>query len=320
MGWFWLQGLSWTRERRRGFASAFFPCPSGKVEYHIVVKIGGLFAKRRSFAQGQAGISCGVARRYLPGRPGAFTLIELLVATAVFMILVVVLTSVANQAASVWSRNESRSDAREAARAAMARMESEMRQAVLPLDADSQTSLQFVVNPAGINSQFKNRDAIFWQAPVATTTGGGDLAIVGYFVRRSGNTSTLCRLLVNPDDPDYAVGSETWVSDALLDAKAPGTNLQGVFLENVLGMWVTAYSDATTPYAADYDSRTAHQFPARVEISLALLDRVGAKRIAGGIALPNPNSSPGVASFLTGLPDALREHVSSVTINVSFSR
>ena len=250
-----------------------------------------------------------------------FTLIELLVATAVFMLLVVVLASMANQTAAMWRRNENKSAVREAARAALSRMESEMRQAVMPLVKTNPASLQFVVNPGTVSSSFQNRDAVFWQAPLATSTNGGNLAIVGYFVRRNGNSSTLCRLLVNPDDPDYR-RSATWVDDALLDSKAPGTqaaDFQGLFLENVLGMWVMAYS-ANNTAMPDYDSRAQHQLPARVEVSLAILDPTGAKRIAdGGASLPALGSATSAASFLGGLTNnpALLDHVFPVTISIN---
>lgn len=322
MGWFWLQGLSWTRERRRGFASAFFPCLSGKVEYHIVVRIGGLLAKRRCFGLGRVGIPCGVVRRFLPGRPGAFTLMELMVATAVFMTLVVVLASISNEAASIWSRNESKSDVREAARAAIGRIATEMKQARLPVYQGDQTSLQFVVNPAHLS--VPHGDSVFWQAPIATSGTAGDLAVVGYFLRRDAdaNTSRLCRLLVNPDDPDYTLhdGTGTWLTDDLLNRKAPGSeagNLQGVFLENVLGMWVTAYQDATTPYPAGFDSRVEGRLPERVEISLAILGKQGADRAT---TLPDASTSANPAAFLNGLPDLLKPHVQTVTINVTFPR
>lgn len=265
------------------------------------------------------------AARIPPGRGRAwvrgFTLIELLVATAVFMLLVVVLASMANQTAAMWRRNENKSTVREAARAALSRMEGEMRQAVMPLVKTNPASLQFVVNPGTVSSSFNNRDAVFWQAPIATSSNGADLAIVGYFVRRDGTSSTLCRLLVNPDDPDYS-RSATWLSDALLNSKAPGTaasGYQGLFLENVLGMWVTAYSANNTPMS-DYDSRVEHQLPARVEVSLALLDPTGAKRIAdGGASLPNLGSATNAASFLSGLTNnpALLDHVFPVTISIN---
>jgi len=253
---------------------------------------------------------------------GAFTLIELLVATAVFMVLVLVLASISNQAVSTWSRSENKSDLREAARAAINVMGSELRQAVLPVSRGEQNGPQFVINPASVSDAFKNRDAVFWQAPIATSRSRGDLAVGGNFVRREGNLWKLCRLFVNPDDAEYALrGTGPWVDDGLLNSKAPGTeasNLQGVFLENVPGMWVKAYSDAVTPYAS-YDSRLAQRLPSRVEVSLALLDKAGAERVASGqVVLPEARNCADLATFLNQLPEAIRGNVQSVTVNVSF--
>lgn len=265
---------------------------------------------------------CGYALRFWRG--WGFTLIELLVATAVFMMLVVVLASLSSQALSVWSRNEQKSDLRESARTAMSLIGSELRQAVLPVNRGDTNGLQLVVNPSGVTAT--NRDSIFWQAPVATSRSKGDLAIVGYFIRKVDNVSKLCRLFVNPDDPDYAVykAPNAWVNDALLNAKAPAdeaSNLQGVCLENVSGMWVTVYSNAVAAYPANFDSRVERKLPARVEISLALLDKIGAKRVAGGVSLPAAGSYSNAASFMTStdIPASIRPHMEIVTINVPFA-
>ncbi len=275
------------------------------------------------------------SRGGLSSAPGAsgFTLIEVLVATSVFMMLILVLASVLNQALGLWSRNENKSDLRESGRTAINLIGSELRQAALPVDrVDDATyraaekNLQMVINPATIGDQYKNHDAIFWQAPIATSHSKGDLAIVGYFIRKVGNVSKLCRFFINPDDPDYAVYDDTkpWVSDDLLDKKAPAdeaSNLQGVFLENVPGMWVTAYQDATTAYPVSpaYDSRVAGKLPSRVEISLALLDSIGAQRVANGqVTLPDGDDKKDLVTFLGKLPVNMRAHVQTVTINVSF--
>lgn len=247
-------------------------------------------------------------------------MLELMVSTAIFMLLVVVLASISNQALKTWSQNENKSDLREKARNALDLMGRELRQATLPVDRSDLLSLQFVVNPS-ISSTVKNRDAIFWQAPIATSRSKGDLAVVGYFVRRgAGEVGTLCRLFINPDDSDYAPSAG--VTDALLNSEAPAdepNNFKGLFLENVPGMWVTAYSDATTPYAADYNSRVEQKFPKRVEITLALMDKKGALLVTAGAAtLPSTTSSSTAAAYIDTLEDSLRPHVEAVTINVEF--
>ncbi len=253
-----------------------------------------------------------------------FTILELLVATAVFLILVVVLASISNQAASVWSRNENKSDLREAARAAVSRMGAEMKQATLPIYKADQAGLQFVINPTNVTTNTAyGSNSVFWQAPIATSQTQGDLAIVGYFIRRGTDNgrpfSRLCRLFVNPDNSTYDIYNSdgTWLSDGLLNAKAPGTeasDFQGVFLDNVLGMWVTAYSASGTPYAP-YDSRVAQILPARVEISLVILDKIAADRAA---SLPDATGSADAAIFVAKLPQEFKPHVQTVSINVTF--
>jgi hypothetical protein len=254
-----------------------------------------------------------------------------MVATAVFVVLVLVLAMIAHQAVGTWSRNENKSELRESARTAINFLGSELRQAVMPIYRDDQAGLQFVVNPPGVSDTFKNRDSIFWQAPIATSRTKGDLAIVGYFVRKQGNVFKLCRLFVNPDDPAYQIHAKPndWLNDALLDSQAPATeasDLQGVFLENVPGMWVSTFNADGQPTGGEtsggrvfYDSRDEKKLPARVEISLALLDKLGADRVARGqITLPEASDCDNVAAFLERLPDAIKANVLTVTINVPF--
>lgn len=258
-------------------------------------------------------------------RAYGFTILELLAAGSLFALLVLVLASISDHALKTWSRNERNSDLREAARTAISLIGSDLRQAVLPVYPSDPNSLQFVINPAGVTDRFRIRDAIFWQAPIATSQSRGDLAVVGYFVRKEGNTFTLCRFFINPDDPDYAIydGGAPWVSDALLDARAPAdeaNDFEGIFLENVPGMWVIAYNDNAAAYPA-YDSRVAHKFPARVEISLVLLDKAGAQRVAAGqVALPDARSYQSASDFLDGVPAEFRSHIETATISVIFQR
>jgi len=263
-----------------------------------------------------------VGRGSVKKKSSGFTLIELLVATAVFMVLAIALSSIANYALTIWSRNERKSDMREAARSAINLLGSELRQAVLPVNLDDLQGLQLVVNPAGLSSASKNRDSIFWQAPLATSRTKGDLAIVGYFVRKEGNVYKLCRLFINPDDPDYSIyKTGSWLTDDLLSKKASATdadNFQGLVMENVPGMWVSVFKDATATYPL-YDSRVEKKLPARVEISLALIDKVGADRVASGsIQLPNAQECADLATFLDRVPDSLKPHMQSVTVNVPF--
>lgn len=279
----------------------------------------------KSPPQAQASTPSG-NRCHLTRSVRAFTLIEILIATAVFAILVAMMASVANQSFSVWSKSGNKSDLRESARMAVQFIGSELRQAVLPVYPGDQDGLQFVINPSSISTSStssKNRDCIFWQAPIATSGSSGNLAIVGYFVRNQ----QLCRLLVNPDDPDYSIYTQRdWCTEDLLSKKAPATaqaDFKGLFLENVLGMWATAYvtgtASATGTATSQYDSRVEKKLPSRVEISLALLDKPGAQLLKRGATLPDVNTYSDAASFQNALPANLQGHVETATISVSFS-
>lgn len=263
-------------------------------------------------------------QRFKDHKQVAFSLIELLVAVTIFAMLVVALSMISDQAMKIWSRNESNSDMRESARTAINLIGSELRQAALPVYRADQTSLQLVVNPppSQVAATFKNHDAFFWQAPIATSRTKGDLAVVGYFVRKtSGNNGKLCRFFINPDDADYAVHGGAWVSDALLESHAPAddaNDLKGLFLENVPGMWVSAYDD-TGAKLVDYDSRVQQKYPARVEITLALLNKSGAERVAGGqLTLPQSQAYDDPETYLSQVPAPLLASVQLVKINVSF--
>ncbi len=255
----------------------------------------------------------------------AFTLVELLVAVALLAFVSLILVGLASQGGKMWALAESQNQHRQRARAMLEFMVAEMREAVLPLD-NSRPSLQFVINPSNLDAKFLNRDAVFWQAPIATDESRGDLAEIGYFVRWDGTQANLCRFSLDPSDPDYRIykNPETWLSDALLDAAAPGDKAgkyRGLFLENVIGMWVKAYQKDGTAYSGD--SRTALLLPAYVEISLVLLDGVSAKRVADAAEIRGLYaSSPTATAFLAALPTKLRggATIVSAIVNTGYSR
>lgn len=250
---------------------------------------------------------------------GAFTLIELLTAVAVLIILTLLLANIASQAGNVWAAGESQNQHRQRARAVLDFMSAELSRATLAVNP-ARLSLQFVINPANnpvIGTDYLNRDAVFWQAPVATDTTAGDLAEVGYFVKWDGNQANLCRLFVNPSDSNYLIYSNptTWVSDSLLASAAPGdkaSQYQGLFLENVLGLWVAAYNADGSAYQGD--SRSAsNTLPALVRISLALIDANAAKRLQDPASIRNLcASAPTANDFVASLPPPLKKGVSVV--------
>ncbi len=253
-----------------------------------------------------------------------FTLIEILVATTVLTMLVILLSSVLSSALEIWQRGMSKSEVREGARSVIELMTSELRQAVLPLDRTATDSLQFIVNPPDLDARFMNRDSLFWQAPLAHAGAAGDMAVVGYFVKKVEGRYKLCRIFINPGDANYAIYSapDNWLSDGMLDAIAPADEasfLKGVVLENVPGMWVTAYQDSSTSYAT-YDSRAARRLPERVDISLILLDERGATLSTSGvISLPPPGGYANADAYMAALSERARAHAQLINFSVSLT-
>lgn len=252
---------------------------------------------------------------------------------SVLALLLIVLMSASNQAANLWSANERKSQIRERARTALAFIEGELRQAALPLDRSDQKGPQFVMNPAALPTALLNRDTLFWQAPIASSErASSDLAAIGYFIRRDGNTFNLCRFFVEPSDPDYQLYSASdWIT-GVIDDVAPATAdklYKGLLLKNTPGLWIKAYhliekDGATIETTYTPDSRANGKLPSRVEISLAFLDDNGAARIgpviSGDDLLGLIRAAADAEEFIKNLPPALRASAGSAKISVSFNR
>lgn len=257
-------------------------------------------------------------------RAGGFTLIELLTSIALLAIIGLILVGMASQAARMWSLAESQNQHRQRARAMLDFMAAEMREAVLPVDASATNSLQFILNPTGLDAKFFNRDAIFWQAPLASDTSRGDLSEVGYFVRWNGIEASLCRFHADPSDTNYLIYSDpsAWLSDGILDAAAPASKAEkyrGLFLENVIGLWVNAFNADGSAYPGD--SRTAQALPARVHISLVLLDASAARRVTSATEIRDLYVGAASAeALLDALPAKLKSGASVVSTIVNLGR
>jgi len=257
-------------------------------------------------------------------RRNGFTLVEILVATSLLVVISLFLVEIANQSARAWTQGEHQSNNRQRAQVALDFMGRELQQALLSSDPIN-GPLEFVIDPTAVTS-FPNRDTIFWQAPVATDASRGDLAEVGYFVRWTGTQASLCRFFVNPSDTAnyhlYDTPSPSqWVSDSILNTVAPADktdHYQGLFLENVIGLWVQAYQVDGTAYLGD--SRTAGHLPAFVQISLALIDTTIAARLtasqASTVQAGYKNAST-AEMLVASLPATIRAGASVVTIRVS---
>ncbi len=232
----------------------------------------------------------------------AFTLLELLVAMTLLAVLVLLLSSLTNQAARTWLLSEGGNERRQNGRAVIDSIARDLQIALPPVDRSAVDSLQFVKNSVSLSASPGYPDSVFFQAPTATETALGDIAIVGYFVRwlpAAGDKppqAVLCRFFVNPakangdPNPDYRIVEypSDWINPSLLDSVAPADkdhNYAGLFSENVLGFWARCVDEAGNDLGA-FDSRTNFphgQLPAAVEVGIAVIDTHNAGRITPAV-------------------------------------
>lgn len=218
-----------------------------------------------------------------------FSLIEILTAVAVLSLIMIVLVNLTSQTGKIWSQGERQNQYRFKARTSLEYMAKELRQAVISLDLQSASysgavKRQFWINPNTITAAYGNHDSLFWLAPLGTGSYSGCLAEVGYFVKWDTvkKQSNLCRFFVNPDvtpGSNFEIyrSPSNWITDALLTSVAPAdraNNYQGLFLENVLGLWITAYRADGTVYNSDSWTE-GKRLPAYVELSMVFIDATG---------------------------------------------
>ena len=264
---------------------------------------------------------------------------------AILVGLIAFLGQMVNHAGKAWTRGESNKECLQNMRGLTDFIGNELQAALLPICQTATNGLQFVVNPTGITSGSYNRDTIFWQSPLATDQTLGDVAEIGYIVTwnttiATNPTSQLCRFFVNPGsattpNPYFLIYSNptAWLSDSIVQAVAPANKVnyyQGLFAENVLGLWVQCLDPYGQPITKDasgasftspsYDSRRGYSYitpagqtitnmpsslPAAVDISLVMLDSKSASRIgtqqqsAINTILTSGTNCPNAAAFVT---------------------
>jgi prepilin-type N-terminal cleavage/methylation domain-containing protein len=252
------------------------------------------------------------------GRRG-FTLIEVLIASAVLMLIVVMFTRMLSYVGGLWERGHCQQGHYADVRAIGDFMSREIQAALLPVIRSDQSSLQLVLNPTTVSSSAKSGDALFWQAPLADDQRLGDIAEIGYFVRwdttttPSNPSASLCRYFVNPvtrnsspatADSNFLIYTQptNWINDQLLNALTPANqsnNYAGLFVENVIGIWITCLDPTGKTITTDasgvafsnntFDSRRGYLYtggtasacalPAAIDLSFVLLDDHSAKRV-----------------------------------------
>lgn len=259
-----------------------------------------------------------------PGRVHAYSLLEMLVATAVLALMVALLANVVSGVSSAWSNSIGRSERSASARAIADFIRSDLTTALIPIDEASQTNLQFVLNPASLSREYKNGDALFWQAPIATNRELGEIAEVGYYVRWASRKDTpvpiLCRFFVNPAtkdssgaavaNPNFLIHTEptNWINNDLIEAIAPGISTMGatvrydgLFAENVVAIWFRCLDSQGKAFSRDFDSRIGQEdsfpdpdtgkklwrrLPCSVQVSFALLDPRAGQRLNQALQTP----------------------------------
>lgn len=197
-----------------------------------------------------------------------FTLLEVLVSVSILLAIVAMLSVVFNEITRAWQKGEGRSERRRSARSLSDFIAGELQGALLPVETLAKvppSNLQLLINPptSQVPADYRNADAAFWQAPIATETSFGEVAQVGYFVKwmptDAGQRPVLCRFFVNPSmqdpsgaivqNPDFKIydptDADAWLSDSLLKKVAPADKASGyvgLFAENVVGLWLRFYS------------------------------------------------------------------------------
>ncbi len=272
-------------------------------------------------------------------RRRGFTLVELLVGMTILAILVLLLGQMLSQVSGAWSMAESNKERLQNMRAISDFIDQELQAALLPINRTGTNSLQFVVNSPAIPAAYRNRDAIFWQTPLASDQTLGEIAEVGYFVKWDQQTPKLCRFIVNPgktvsgvavSDSNFLIytNPSDWLSQGIIDAVAPANlanNYQGLFAENVVGLWVQCLDFTGKPITQDaggtpflsngFDSRRGYkytdsngvavtkQLPAVVNLSFAMIDARSATKITASIKDAISTLAAGSANaqeFVTG--------------------
>jgi prepilin-type N-terminal cleavage/methylation domain-containing protein len=226
-----------------------------------------------------------------------FSMLEVLISTAILAILVVILSQMLQQVGGAWTLGNAQMERSERGRAILEYISRELQAAQLPVNRTSQNSLELMVNlPTTINSKYRNRDSIFWQAPLATDQTLGDIAEIGYFVQWDETTTpanphaNLCRLFINPTDTvNFKIyptsGDPTtptvWLDDDVIKNVAPGDKsdttkpYQGLFAEDVIALWVTCLDPTGVAIVQSgagntFDSRSGYTYTATTGTSVSL--------------------------------------------------
>lgn len=191
-----------------------------------------------------------------------------MVATAVFMLMVVLLVSVVSQVNTVWQQTDGQKSRRQSARALLDLISRDLQAALGPVDAKNGSDFQFDLNPGGKS----RKSSLFLQTSSPGSRNGSDVVSVGYFVRRTSDGSILCRVQKSGADKTL------WMNaDAMAPATAP--DFQGLAADGVLAMFITLYDNKGNVLRTPSQSYSSSSLPYAVEVALVIADTKTARRM-----------------------------------------
>lgn len=250
-----------------------------------------------------------------------FTIVELMVATAIFLVLIGVLSTITSRISLIWQNSTELKTRQQAARLILERLCRDLEATILPLIPTDQQGLNMVKNPAldGIN----NPDSAFWQTAGASSD-QGEVYETGYFLRWSQTAgavhSELCRMQAPPTaDDSIFVRPDAWLTQEKISRYSPDAgdreSIQGLLAENVIGLWIKLYA-GSSPLPETYDSRASLERPTSAVVSIALMSGERFSRIHSPTEVTELYTRGGAEEFVNALPDSLKSGVQLFTARI----
>lgn len=229
---------------------------------------------------------------------------------ALLALLVTMMLGLFSGVSTLWGDFQARKSREQTARIALEAISRDLRTAAFPTGTQVGESLSFLISPTSVGSAFLSPDAAFWQSRNPVSPVG--FLDVGYFVRWDGDHAELCQLRIPHDDADSIftdLGRS--ISPAVLNRLAPGSSdadLRGFLAEHVVGLWLVPMDRDGNALSSPYDSRSAGDRPAFVEVSLAVIDPATATRLGNAATIRGAYASR-PEDFLSALPAPLARGV-----------
>jgi len=239
-----------------------------------------------------------------------FTIIEMMVATAVFMLMVVLLVSVVSQVNSLWQQTDGQKNRRQSSRALLDLISRDLQGALCPVDGNSSSKIRFNLNPVGLNDSgvgnFKS--ALFWTTVNPGSRRVSDIVDVGYFIRRTSSGSVLCRIERRddgqPNPPDI------WTLAGSLAPADEANDYRGLAADGVLAMYVTLYKKSGQVESLPNETYSGTALPYSVEIALVIADsRTTQRLVSAGKLTAADDLADTPEAFVTALGESYRAGV-----------